>query len=332
MIDVDSIRRRTVLKASASTAGALAVGTPASASEEGNNDGARSKGRSSDPICGDDEAFETHTVTGGGGIDIHVDETGNENGQPILFIHGASASRLQWDKQMRSNLAGPFRLVAPDLRGHGDSDKPQDAYGESELWAADIQAVIDELDLDNPVLVGVSSGSEWISDYLRVEGEDDIAGVNMVSAAPLIEVEDPTEILDPEWLAFLQSGVLLTDDAEDSIAGIHDWIPFLTNEPVTSTDRALLVGVIATVPPRVRAAVFGRSGTTTYDDVLEDLDVPVLVSHGEEDDIILKAHAEMVAETIPNAETSFYPEAGHVLNMDNAPRFNRELRKFVAGL
>lgn len=318
------------MKASAITAGVLAVGTPASASEEGNGGGARSKGRSSDPICGDDEAFETHTVTGGGGIDIHVDETGNENGQPILFLHGGFVSRLVWDKQMRSNLGGPFRLVAPDLRGHGDSDKPPDAYGESEDWAADIDAVITELELDNPVLVGWSAGSAWIMDYLAVEGEEDIAGVNMVGAASLIEVEDPTTIVDPEALGFLFSGVLTDDDAEASIEAIHDWIPFLTNEPVTPTDRAFLAGVMAACPPRVRAAVLDR--LPTFDDLLPELDVPVLVTHGEEDAIVLEAHAEMIADIIPNAETSFYPEIGHAPHMENTCRFNRELRKFVVGL
>ena len=329
MTIVDSIRRRAVLKASAITAGALAVGTPASASEEGDDGGARSKGHSSDPICGDDEEFETHTVTGGGGIDIRVDETGNENGQPILFIHGGFVSRLVWDKQMRSNLGGPFRLVAADLRGHGASGKPEDAYGQSD-WAADIDAVIDQRNLDDPVLVGWSAGSAWIMDYLIVEGEEDIAGVNMVGAAPVIEVEDPTTILDPEALGFLFSGVLFDDDAEASTEAIHDWIPFWTNEPVTPTDRAFFAGVVAACPPRVRFAVLDR--LPTFDDLLPDLDVPVLVTHGEEDAIVLEAHAEMIADIIPNAETSFYPEIGHAPHMENTRRFNRELRKFVVGL
>ena len=79
--------------------------------------------------------MKTHKVTGGGGIQLHVQETGNPNGRPILFIHGFSQCGLCWKKQMESDLADDFRLVTIDIRGHGLSDKPEDAYGDTQLWA-----------------------------------------------------------------------------------------------------------------------------------------------------------------------------------------------------
>ena len=79
--------------------------------------------------------MKAHTVTGGGGIKLHVEETGNPNGRPMLFIHGFSQCRLAWTKQLTSDLADDFRLVALDIRGHGLSEKPRDAYGDSQLWA-----------------------------------------------------------------------------------------------------------------------------------------------------------------------------------------------------
>jgi non-heme chloroperoxidase len=93
-------------------------------------------------------------VTGGGGLQLYVEETGNPNGRPILFIHGFSQCRLAWSKQLDSDLAQDFRLIAIDIRGHGLSEKPREAYNDSKLWADDVQAVIQTLGLNRPVLSG----------------------------------------------------------------------------------------------------------------------------------------------------------------------------------
>ena len=100
--------------------------------------------------------MKTHRVAGGGGVHLHVVETGNPQGRPILFIHGASQCWLQWNRQMNSSLAEEHRLVALDMRGHGLSDKPHDGYNDAKLWADDVNAVIQTLNLDHPVLSGWS--------------------------------------------------------------------------------------------------------------------------------------------------------------------------------
>jgi non-heme chloroperoxidase len=76
-----------------------------------------------------------------------------------------------WLKQLRSDLGDDFRLVALDIRGHGKSDKPRDAYGDSQLWADDVKAIIDQLGLERPLLCGWSWDMLIICDYLRVHGE-----------------------------------------------------------------------------------------------------------------------------------------------------------------
>src|SRR5687767_5985848 len=99
-----------------------------------------------------------HTIVGGGGCRLHVMEAGHPHGQPILFLHGFSQCSLAWSRQLSSDLANSHRLVAMDLRGHGSSDKPRDVYGDSKLWADDVNAVIGELELDQPILCGWSYG------------------------------------------------------------------------------------------------------------------------------------------------------------------------------
>src|SRR5258708_34162750 len=98
--------------------------------------------------------MKTHQIIGGGGTQLYVEESGNPSGQPILFLHGFSQSRLAWRKQMQSDLANDFRLISMDLRGHGNSDKPQDAYTDSRCWADDVNATISTLRLERPVLTG----------------------------------------------------------------------------------------------------------------------------------------------------------------------------------
>ncbi|HMG12561.1 MAG TPA: alpha/beta hydrolase, partial [Gemmatimonadaceae bacterium] len=110
--------------------------------------------------------MKDHTIIGGGGTRLHVVETGNPRGQAVLFIHGTSQCWLNWERQLSSDLSRDYRLIAMDLRGHGASDVPRDAYGDSKLWADDVDAVIRELALDRPILCGWSYGPLVILDYI----------------------------------------------------------------------------------------------------------------------------------------------------------------------
>src|SRR6266487_478346 len=131
--------------------------------------------------------MKNHKIIGGGGIQLHLVETanvemGNASGRPILFIHGFSQCWRTWDRQMSSDLADDRRLVAMDMRGHGLSDKPREGYADSKLWADDVNAAIQTLKLDHPILCGWSYGPLVILDYIRHYGEDDISGVVFVGA------------------------------------------------------------------------------------------------------------------------------------------------------
>ena len=119
-------------------------------------------------------------VTGGGGVQLHVVESGNPRGRPIVFIHGFSQCWLAWSRQISSDLADDYRLVAMDLRGHGLSEKPCEATATRDCGRTTFDAVIRALDLDQPVLCGWSYGPLVILDYIRHYGEDGIGGINFV--------------------------------------------------------------------------------------------------------------------------------------------------------
>jgi non-heme chloroperoxidase len=272
--------------------------------------------------------MQAHTITGGGGIRLHVDETGNPNGRPILFIHGFSQCRLAWSKQMMSDLAHDFRLVAIDLRGHGLSEKPRDAYGDARLWADDIHAVISTLSLDHPVLSGWAYGGVVICDYLRAYGEGHIAGINLVGAVTTLESEAAMTIISPAFFALVPG--LFSSDVEESTCALQAFLRLCVYEEPTPADLYFFLGYNLIVPPYVRQSLLSR--VAVHDELLPRLRKPVLITHGEADAIVLRGAAEDHAAAMRQAQTSFYPNTGHAPFWEDAPRFNRELRAFVESL
>ena len=141
-----------------------------------------------------------HRITGAGNTSLHVVETGAPAGRAILFIHGLSQCWLQWARQLNSDLADDYRLVAMDLRGHGQSDKPPEGYADARLWADDLRSVIQALQLDHPILCGWSYGPLVILDYVRHYGEDNIGGIQFVGGVTKLGSEAAVSVLSAEFL------------------------------------------------------------------------------------------------------------------------------------
>jgi Predicted hydrolases or acyltransferases (alpha/beta hydrolase superfamily) len=120
---------------------------------------------------------------------------------------------------MNSDLADDFRLVAIDLRGHGLSDKPKDGYDDSKLWADDIHAVIQTLNLDHPILSGWSYGPLVILDYIRHYGEDAIGGIQFVGGVTKLGSEEAVAVLTPEFLGLVPG--FFSTDAEESVSSLR---------------------------------------------------------------------------------------------------------------
>jgi pimeloyl-ACP methyl ester carboxylesterase len=271
--------------------------------------------------------MKSHTVTGGGGLKLHVDETGNPNGNPLLFIHGFSQSRLCWNKQRHSELEKDFRLIAMDIRGHGLSEKPQDAYGDSRLWADDVNAVITTLGLKNPVLSGWSYGGVIICDYLRYYGEKHLGGIHFVGAVS--KMGDPLLPFRGQAISAVVEG-LFSHVVEESVAALQSFLRACVHEEPSPEDLYFFLGYNVIVPPHVRLGLLNRQ--IDNDDLLPTIRKPVLITHGVEDAVVLQRMGQHNAEKIKHARTSYYPHVGHAPFWEDAERFNRELRSFAAAL
>lgn len=268
--------------------------------------------------------MKAHRIPGGGGVQLNVVETGNPQGKPILFIHGFSQCTLSWNKQLKSDLADDFRLVALDIRGHGLSDKPQGAYGDSQLWADDINAVITTLGLDKPVLVGWSYGVQIMCDYLRYYGDEQISGLNFVAGASKLG-EALFPFVTQDFVGLVEG--FLTEAVEESVATLEKFIRLqFYNEP-SREDVYMMMGFNSIVPPSIRAALLNRA--VDNDDVLAKLTKPVLLTQSEEDALVVMETLKYHEERIKNTQTSIIPRVGHMSFWEDAERFNSDLRSFV---
>jgi non-heme chloroperoxidase len=272
--------------------------------------------------------MKSHQVTGGGGVQLHLVETGTPRGRPLLFIHGTSQCWLTWSRQMNSRLADEYRLVAMDLRGHGRSDKPPEGYTESRLWADDVNAVIEALELDHPVLAGWSYGPLIILDYLRHYGEDNISGVNFSGAVTKLGSEEAMSLLTPEFLSLMPG--LFATDVQESVRNLESLLRLCFAQELSAEDVYLMLGYNVSVPPYVRQALLSRS--LNNDDLLPKIRKPVLLTHGTDDAIVKPAAIDQHKAGIAHAQIHMMANAGHASFWDDAATYNQRLRAFCESL
>ena len=257
------------------------------------------------------------------GLTLAVYEAGNPDGPAILFLHGFNQAALCWYLQMQDPaLLSRFRMVAYDIRGHGASDQPEDVarYSRDEDFAADTHAVITTLGLQRPVLVGWSYGGRLINDYVRHHGTGAIGGINYVGA---LFNSDPA--YNGPGAAHLRDMMRL--DLARDIEATDKFLRacFFLPPPEAMIRRARFYNM--RVLPRTRRALLTRPDDNGA--ILADLAVPVLITHGSRDLLILPEAAQMAAHTIPGARLSMYHGIGHMPFAEDTTRFNRELADFA---
>ena len=274
--------------------------------------------------------WDYQTVEGAGGVPLNVVTAGDPGSPAILFIHGIGQSHYSFVRQLDSDLADDFFLVAFDLRGHGASGKPwaTEAYSESEVWAQDVAAVIAATRLDRPVVVAWSYGTLVAMDYVREFGTTGLAGINLTGAQAALRPFRMPAADDPNVAEFVRLRERqLSPDLIDNIRASEKMVRWLTAAPVPERHRQLFQAIGLMLPAYARRAMVGRQFDNQ--DLVEQLSLPVLLSLGQQDNPMQLEDGVELAASNDNMNLSVYEGAGHSVFFEQPQRFNAELRRLV---
>lgn len=274
----------------------------------------------------------TGTYTTNDGVNISYIEAGT--GPDLILIPGWSQSAAQWRKQIEE-FSTTHHVVAVDLRGHGDSDKPAHGYRIARL-AADLHGLIAELDLQDITWVAHSMGCSVTWSLWDLFGGDRIGRLVLVDE-PAVLVSDPawadglsgdlSAIFDYATISALNAG--LKSDAASDVT--NSLIGGMFTEAAQAEEVAWAIERNIVLPRDVAGTLLVDHAYQDWRDVLPRIDVPTLVIGGEVS-IFPPAGIEWVAEQIDGAEVRIFSKeerGSHFMFWENAPLFNDLIRAFA---
>lgn len=273
-------------------------------------------------------ADDLRFLRGAGGTRLAVRAAGDPQAPPVVFVHGWGSAAEAWSAQLGDlDLAAAHRLIAVDLRGHGQSETPAAGYGDPATWADDIAAVLAYAGRP-AVVVGWSYGGLVLTDYLRERGTAGVAGLVLVGALTEIGKGRPGGATGSAWAGLMRS--VLAEDPDEAIPAVTTFVDRMTAESRTGTEIQRGVSHILRVPPAVRKALFARDIGSA--DVLTSIDVPTLIAHGTADTVVAPSCAEYAAGKISGAVPRWFENVGHMPFTERRAEFNTALLEFTGSI
>jgi non-heme chloroperoxidase len=269
------------------------------------------------------------TITTKDGTQIYYKDWGK--GRPVTFSHGWPLTADAWDAQMLYLGQQGYRVIAHDRRGHGRSSQPWDG-NEMNAYADDVAALFDHLDLKDAIMVGHSTGGGEVTRYLSRHGTARVAKAVLLSAVPPLMLKTPANPggLPIEVFDGIRAGV-----AKDRSQFFQDLTtPFYganrTGHKVTqgirdSFWRQGMQGGQKNLYDCIKA--FSETDFTAE---MKKIDIPVLVIHGDDDQIVPIGAAGIIsAKLLKNAKLKVYPGAPHGIAQTHQDDINADLLAFI---
>lgn len=269
------------------------------------------------------------TITVRDGTTIYYKDWGN--GPVVTFSHGWPLSSDAWDSQMMFLAQNGFRVIAHDRRGHGRSSQ---AWSGNDMngYADDLAELLEQLDLKEATLVGHSTGGGEVTRYIGRHGTKRVAAAVLIGAVPPLLVKSSA---NPEGIPIEVFDGLRSGLAKDRSQFWKDFaIMFYgANRPGAKISQGMLDQFwLWSMQGGLRnhyESIKAFSETDFHED-LKKFDVPTLVMHGEDDQIVpIDISGKRLARLIKGAQEIFYPGLPHGLTATNADQVNADLLKFV---
>ena len=269
------------------------------------------------------------TITSKDGTEIYYKEWGE--GPVVTFSHGWPLNSDAWDGQMLFLAQNGYRVVAHDRRGHGRSSQASSG-NDMNGYADDLAAIIEALDLRNATLIGHSTGGGEVTRYIGRHGSKRVAKVVLVAAVPPIMLKTPA---NPEGLPMEVFDGLRADLLKDRSQFYKDLaIQFYgANRPGANVSQGILDQFwLWSMQAGLKNAYesIKAFSETDFTEDLKKIDVPALVLHGEDDQIVpVKDSAKKSAKLIKGAKEIYYPGAPHGITATHQDQVNSDLLEFL---
>ena len=272
------------------------------------------------------------TITTRDGTEIFYKDWGAKDAQPIVFHHGWPLSADDWDNQMMFFLAEGFRVIAHDRRGHGRSTQT-DTGNEMDTYAADVAALTDHLDLKGVVHVGHSTGGGEVTRYVARAKPGRVSKAVLIGAVPPIMLDTPSypgglpmSVFDGFRTAHIANRAqFFRDIPEGPFYGFNRPGAKVSQGLIDNWFRQGMMGGTKAHYDCIKAF-----SETDFTEDLKAITVPVLIQHGEDDQIVPIAHsAELAVKLLKNGTLKTYPGLPHGMASTHPEVINPDILAFI---
>jgi non-heme chloroperoxidase len=270
------------------------------------------------------------TITTSDGTEIYYKDWGE--GPPVVLSHGWPLNSDSWEAQMLLLAASGYRAIAHDRRGHGRSSQPWDG-NEMDTYADDLAELIDALDLRDATLIGFSTGGGEVARYVGRHGTGRVAKLALVSAVPPLMLKTPDNPggLPVEVFDGIRAGSLA--DRSQLYRDLADGPFFGNNRPGANVSQGVRDAFwrqgMQSGHRNAYECIAAFSATDFRDD-LRKFDVPTLVIHGEDDQIVpFAVGGQASAALVEHAKLTVYPGAPHGITDTHKEQLGNDLLAFL---
>jgi 3-oxoadipate enol-lactonase len=267
---------------------------------------------------------ETNVTTIINNLSVSYSDEGPVEAPVVIFIHGFPLNKSMWDLQL-AELKDEYRVIAYDIRGHGDSDAGNENFS-IDLFANDLISFMDILKITKAVVCGLSMGGYIVLNAIGNYPDrfDALILCDTQFAADTPEVKE-------NRLAVIEhirkNG--LEDYAHASIKNLFAPVSLLSKETEIASVREMIVNTSKDSIYNTLHALAIREETSA---ILSDIKIPVLILVGKEDNITPLEIAESMHKKITGSQLNIIEHAGHLSNMENPFEFNYQIRKFISSV